>query len=82
MTNFRTYDGTILKEGRKYLWSGFKEGLYNDFTWVDFKCKIVKIDGIFITIYDYDDNKEYDFVNKGLEGNNVTFKKIKWYRFW
>lgn len=38
------------------------------------KCKIKKIDGDKIFIYDYDDNKELEFTNDELRKNMVIFK--------
>jgi hypothetical protein len=74
---YKTYDNTILVEGKKYRWSGYSEGLYTDFGWKNFKCKIRKIDDDKIFIYDYSDNKEYKYTNEGLKRNGVTFKKKK-----
>jgi hypothetical protein len=72
---FKTYDNTILVEGKKYRWSGFKEGLYWDNSWKYCKCKIRKIEGDKIFIYDYDDMKEYDYDNNGLSNLQITFKR-------
>ena len=60
---FRTYNGFILKEGKKYKWSGFSDGLYTAYRWTDCKCKIKSVDGDKITIYDYRDNIEYNYNN-------------------
>lgn len=77
---YKTYDNTILVEGKKYRWSGYCEsGLYTSTKWTNLKCKIRKIDGNQIFIYDYDDNKEWIFTKEELEENSVTFKKIKKY---
>lgn len=72
---FKTYDNTILEEGKKYRWSGFSEGLYSNRSWSHCKCKIRKIEGERIFIYDYDDMKEYDYTNSGLQNMRVTFKR-------
>ena len=73
---YKTYDNTILVEGKKYRWSGYCEsGLYTSTKWTNLKCKIRKIDDDKIFIYDYDDDKEWIFTNKELLENKVTFKK-------
>ena len=77
MKEFKTYDNTILVEGKKYNWSGFSEGLYTDTSWKNLKCKIRKISEDSIDIYDYDDNKEWTFSSNDLKRNRVTFKKRK-----
>ena len=71
---FKTYDNTILVEGKKYRWSGFSEGLYTDYTWKDMKCKVRKIEGDKIFIYDYDE-KEHEYNNKSLSKMRITFKR-------
>lgn len=71
---FVTYDGTILKEGKKYRWSGCSEGLYTGYHWKNLKCKIKYIYGEKIYIYDYDDKTEYEYTNTYFIENNVTFK--------
>ena len=72
---YKTYDNTILIEGKKYRWSGYSEGHYVDTVWSFSRCKIRKIEGNKIFIYDYSDNKEWEFTNKSLRENRVTFKK-------
>ena len=74
---FKTYDNTILEEGKIYRWSGFSEGLYSDYRWIDMKCKIRKIEDDKIFIYDYNDIKEYDYDNEGLRKLRITFKRNK-----
>ena len=78
---YKTYDNTILIVGKKYYWSGYSEGLYTDFIWRNFKCKIKRIEGDTIFIYDYSDNKEYDYKNDGLQKNAVKFKIRNLYTF-
>lgn len=72
---FETYDGTILKEGKKYKWSGHSEGLYNGYSWSGFRCKVKKIDGGDIIIYDYEDEGQYRYTNDTLKEMGITFKK-------
>ena len=73
---YKTYNNTILVEGKKYRWSGYCEsGLYTSTKWTNLKCLIRKIDGDKINIYDYEDNKEWEFTNKELHKNRVTFNK-------
>jgi len=79
IATFKTYDNTILKEGKIYRWGGFTSGLYTSYKWSGSKCKITKIDGDEISVYDYDDNKEYDYDNKGLEEIGAEFlTKKQW----
>jgi len=73
---FKTYDNTILVEGKKYKWSGYCDsGLYTSTKWTNIKCKIRKIEEDKIFIYDYYDNKEWIFTNKELCENNVKFNQ-------
>lgn len=72
---FKAPDGTILVEGRKYRWNGFNEMVLCDFSWYGSKCKIAKIDGDKITIYDYDDKKEIVFTKDGLDKISARFEK-------
>ena len=74
---YKTYDNTILVEGKKYKWSGCSDGLYTSHRWTDMKCKIRKIDGDIIYIYDYYDNKEYKFTKEDLRLTSITFKLRK-----
>ena len=74
---FRTYNGFILKEGKKYKWSGFSDGLYTAYRWTDCKCKIKSVDGDKITIYDYRDNIEYNYNNNQLCDMKINFKLRK-----
>lgn len=75
MKEFKTYDLTILKLNKKYFWSGCSENLYTSYKWNDNSCKIIKIENNKIFIYDYYDNKEYDYDNNSLKENNVLFIK-------
>ena len=79
MKTFKTYDDTILVEGKKYRYSGCCDNLYNSFSWIDMKCKILKIEDDKIYIYDYDDMKEIIYTNRCLKNNNITFKKHRWF---
>ena len=73
---FKTYDNSILIVGEKYKWSGFCEsGLYSSTSWKDLKCKVERIENGKIFIYDFLDNKEWEFTNDELRKNMVTFKK-------
>ena len=72
---FKTYDNTILVEGKRYRWSGNSDGIYTSFKWSNTHCKIIKIDTDKIHIYDYSDIKEYVFTNHLLEKSQITFKK-------
>jgi hypothetical protein len=60
------YNGTILEEGKKYRWSGNSNTEYDKHIWMNFRCKIKKIDGIEITIYDYEQGAEYIFTDNGF----------------
>ena len=73
---FKTYDNAILIEGKKYWWSGHCDcGLYTSESWHRNKCKIRKIEGDRIFVYDYGDGKEWEFTNEELRKNSVTFLK-------
>lgn len=67
------YNGTILEEGKKYQWSGESKSLYENHIWKNFRCKIRKIDGVEITIYDYDQGAEYIFTDDGFIKIGATF---------
>jgi len=69
-------DKTILQERKRYRWSGYSEGLYVDISWYNKRCKIEKIDGDIIFIYDYSDNKEWEFTKDELTKSNVVFRKL------
>ena len=69
-------DRTILQEKKRYRWSGCSEGLYVDTSWYNMRCKIEKIEGDKIFIYDYSDNKEWEFTKDNLTKNGVVFKKL------
>lgn len=75
ITEFKTYDNTILVIGKKYRWSGHIYQLYNSFAWDKNLCKIRKIENDKIFIYDYSENKEYEYNNINLEENKIIFKK-------
>ena len=62
----KIYDGTILEEGKKYKWSGHSDDMYYNHIWNNFRCKIKKIDGIEITIRDYENETDYIFTDSGL----------------
>lgn len=73
---FKTSDRTILVEGKKYRWCGYNDtSRFYDYRWVGLKCKVTKIDGDKITIYDYDDKEETTFDNDGLNKINARFEK-------
>ena len=76
---FKTYNGMLLEEGKKYSWNGHSVEQNHDYKWTNFKCKIKKISEGKITIYDYQDKKEYVFTGDSLEKNKcefILFKKI------
>ena len=76
MKTFRTSDRTILVEGKKYRWSGFNDASrFFNYRWIGLKCKVTKIDGDKITIYDYDDDEETTFDNEALDKINAKFVK-------
>lgn len=77
METFETYDGTILRKGKKYRWSGSSSGLYTGCSWKNFKCKIIDIVNEKIYLYDYDDKIEYACTNESLRNMNATFKSCK-----
>ncbi len=73
MKNKKRYvasDGFILEEGKIYRWSGTTENLYNSYSWIYSKCKVVKVSDDSATIYDYGDNKEYEY----SEGSSKSIK--------
>lgn len=78
---YKTYDNTILIVGEKYYWSGSSEGLYTVTHWRNLKCKIRRVDGDRIFIYDYGDNKEWEFSGNDLRKNGVIFKKRNLFNF-
>ena len=67
------YNGTILEEGKKYKWSGQSKSLYENHAWQNFRCKIKKIDGVEVTIYDYEQGAEYIFTDNGFIKMNASF---------
>jgi hypothetical protein len=75
MKKYKTYNNTILIQGKKYRWSGLCGNLYSIKNWENIKCKITKIDGDTIFIYDYHDNKELEFTNEILLKNKIIFCK-------
>jgi hypothetical protein len=72
---FKTYDNFILKVGKMYDWSGCMEGLFKYHKWQGVKCKVTKIIGDKVFIYDYDDKMEWDFDNKSLRESYVEFSE-------
>jgi len=72
-------DNTVLKEGKRYLWSGRIEKLYNIVIWKDDFCKISKIDHIKkeVSIYEPFDRKEYTYSFERV--NDFSFKP--WWKF-
>jgi hypothetical protein len=76
------YNGTILEEGKKYKWSGCSKSTYEKHTWMNFRCKIKKIDGVEITIYDYEQGAEYIFTDDGFIKIGATFTPIDTFGFW
>lgn len=68
-------NGNILKEKKRYRWSGHTEGLYTGFSWKNFLCKVTKIKDGVISIYDYDENSEYDYTLKDLQEMDAKFKR-------
>lgn len=76
MNTIKLSDGTILEEGRKYRWCGVQDNLYNNYRWFWTKCKITRIsEDRVISIYDYDDNKEYDHTDESLQKIEAKFMR-------
>jgi len=75
------YNGTILEEGKRYKWSGQSKDLYQNHTWMNLLCKIKKIDGVEITIYDYENGADYIFTDDGLIKVQATFTPIEKCKF-
>jgi len=76
MKTIKLLDYTIIKEKKLYFWSGHTEGLYTSYTWKNNLCKINKIDDNGkIFIYDYLDNKEYEYDVKSLDEIEAVFKR-------
>jgi len=73
------HDGTVLVEGKRYKWSGVSEGLYTKLIWTESRCRIKKIVGDKIYIYDYDDNKQYEYTKYAIRVNMINFKKSHFY---
>lgn len=71
------YNGTVLEEGKKYLWSGHTTNQYDRRSWANFRCKIRKIDGVEVTIYDYENRDEYIFTDNGFVKVEATFTPIE-----
>ena len=69
-------DGTQLKKGNFYWWSGYSEGLYTTYTWKNTLCKItdIKNDNIAV-IFEVFANEEYVWSVESLN-ENCTFKEI------
>jgi len=72
---FENHDGFILKEGKKYLWSGISDGLYSCMTWTKGGCKIQKIKGDKIHVFDKHDNKIYKYRLEHLKNMSIVFYK-------
>ena len=72
---FKAPDGFILTEGKKYNWSGHSENYMTDVMWTDMKCKVVSISGDNIVIYDYSDNKDWEFNSESLRKICAKFSK-------
>lgn len=81
MKTITIYNGTILEEGKKYKWSGQSSSLYENHVWQNFRCKIKKIDGVEITIYDYEQGAEYIFTDDGFKKISATFIPIENFGF-
>jgi hypothetical protein len=63
----RLLNGNILKEKKRYRWSGHTEGLYTGLSWKNFPCKVTKIKDGVISIYDYN--------LQDLDEIDATFKR-------
>ena len=76
MKTITIHNGTVLEEGKKYKWSGQDDYLNGGHSWNNFRCKIKKIVGIEITIYDYENRSEYIFSDDGLIKIQAKFVAI------
>lgn len=76
------YNGTVLEEGKKYRWSGQSDNPYSQYKWNNFRCKIRRIEGVEITIYDYEQGMEYIFTDSGFVMIGATFTPIETFGFW
>ena len=68
-------NGNILKEGKKYRWSGQTSSLYTSMSWKNDPCRITKIKKDKVTVYDRDDNSEYTYTLEQLKEIQANFKK-------
>jgi len=80
MKTFKLNDGTILKKGKRYLWSGRIEKLYNIVIWKNQLCKITKInhDKKQVSVYEPFERKEYTYSYESV--NKFSFKP--WWKLW
>ena len=80
MKTFKLNDGTILKKGKRYLWSGRIEKLYNIVIWKDQLCKITKINHNKkqVSVYEPFERKEYTYSYESV--NKFSFKP--WWKLW
>jgi hypothetical protein len=75
-TTIKLLNDNILKEGKRYLWSGHTESLYSSLTWKNDLCKVTKIKDGVISIYDYSENSEYDYTLEQLNKIDATFRRL------
>lgn len=73
-TEFITKDGLKLKLNKTYRWSGYDEGLYTSINWKDLKCKVTKIEGDHVYIYDYYYKEEQKYTKEELWERGITFR--------
>lgn len=77
MTTITLSDGTELKKGNFYWWSGYNEGYIINYTWKNTLCRITDIkNNTKIVIFDVFANKEYSWDIDSLN-NRCTFKKFQ-----
>lgn len=74
MNTLKLNDSTILKEGKRYLWSGRINKLYNIVIWKDNFCKITNISHSRkqISVYEPLERKEYTYSFESV--NRFSFK--------
>jgi len=75
-TKIKLLNDNILKEGKRYLWSGHTDSLYTSLTWKHNPCKITKIKDGVVSVYDYFDNSEYDYTLEQLKIIQAKFRRI------
>jgi len=83
MNTLKLDDCTILMEGKRYLWSGRIDKLYNVVIWKDNWCKITKINHNKkqVSVYESSDRKEYTYSFERI--NDFSFKPWwKFFRIW